>query len=110
MTKVHPAYSARERTRWTRPNAHHFVRPDQARVPAGGPGGGQWTEEGGGEPSSDTSGRIRSAGLVIPVCIIGAKSLYGDGTYKVVYVCADGREITRYGVGRILGIIRQPPK
>ena len=75
---------ARELARWTRPNAHHFVRPDwrrhvargselaayfenierkyrpdHARVPAGDPGGGQWTEE---EGSGEGTARPTSAG------------------------------------------------
>lgn len=71
------AYLTRQRERWTRPNAHLFVRPDwrrfvprdqddhpfalyenkyrpdQPRVPAGNPDGGQWTcagEGGSGGP------------------------------------------------------------
>lgn len=66
------AYLTRQRERWTRPNAHLFVRPDwrrfvprdqddhpfalyenkyrpdQPRVPAGNPDGGQWTSAGEG--------------------------------------------------------------
>jgi len=65
------AYLTRQLERWTRPNAHLFVRPDwrrfvprdqddhpfalyenkyrpdQPRVPAGNPDGGQWTADGG---------------------------------------------------------------
>lgn len=94
-------------------------RPDQPRVPAGRREGGQWMDEGGvggqstdngeAEPQEDTSDRIIVAGSVIPICIVEAKVLYGDGTYKVIYICADGRTITRIGVGRrIPGVIRQP--
>ena len=117
-----------------RPDAHHFVRPDwrrfvrpefqdghpfalyerkysqdQPRVPAGDPLGGQWTDEGGDGPSSGSSDRIRTAGLVVKICIVGEKSLFGDNTYKVVYYCADGRQIIREGAGHgFPGIILQP--
>jgi hypothetical protein len=125
-----------ERERWLRPDAHRFIRPDwrryvdpgselaayyesieqkyrpdQARVPAGDPAGGQWTadgEGGSGNAPADAPERIRTAGSVIPICIVGSKAVFGDGTHKVVYICADGREITRVGAGRILGVILQP--
>ena len=95
--------------------------PDQPRVPAGNSDGGQWTSEGGGGSNAKNpahvkpaqrspADRTRSAGLVIPICIVGTKAVYGDGTYKVTYICADGREFTREGVGRIQGVIRQPPR
>jgi hypothetical protein len=65
MTRIHPAWLAREQRRWLRPDAHRWWRPDhvrfdkpngferkyspdQPRVPAGSPDGGQWT---GGGPS-----------------------------------------------------------
>lgn len=84
-------------------------RPEQPRVPAGNREGGQWTADGGlGGPSADSADGIGVvAGLVIPICIVGAKSVFGDGTWKVVYICADGREITRTGAGRVPGIIPQ---
>lgn len=72
MPYIHPAYLEHERKRFTRPDAYRFIRPDwrryvqpgselaayyesieqkyrpdQARVPAGDPAGGQWTDEGG---------------------------------------------------------------
>ncbi len=83
-------------------------RPDQARVPAGGPGGGQWTEEGSGTSVGNTSESVRVAGSVIFVCVATVRILYGDGTHKVKYTCADGRIIIREGVGRSFpGIILQ---
>jgi hypothetical protein len=73
MTQIQPAYCAHQRRRWMRPDAFRFVRPnwrrfvragferelpfdhyerkyspDQPRVPAGNPYGGQWTSGGGG--------------------------------------------------------------
>lgn len=76
-------YLTRQLERWTRPNAHLFVRPDwrrvapraaddhpfalyenkyrpdQPRVPAGNPDGGQWTADGAGggsrSPGSQTA-------------------------------------------------------
>ena len=125
-------YLTRQRDRWTRPNAHLFVRPDwrrfvphdqdehpfafyenkyrpdQPRVPAGsregvqrtgGGGGGQGDDGGGsGSGTEDTVG-VQVAGSVIPICIIGSKALFGDGTFKVTYICADGREFIVRGVG-----------
>lgn len=71
MPPIHPAYLERERQRWLRHDAHRFLRPDwrryvqsgselaayyesieqkyrpdQPRVPAGNPDGGQWADEG----------------------------------------------------------------
>ncbi len=60
MSRIHPAWLAREQRRWLRPDAHRWWRPehirfdkpsdldrkyssDQPRVPAGNPDGGQWT-------------------------------------------------------------------
>lgn len=91
MSPIHPAYLEHERKRFTRLDAHRFLRPDwrrfvvpgselaayyesieqkyrpdQARVPAGG----QWTDEGGtgGRANRDTDGanqrtRIAQAGF-----------------------------------------------
>ena len=89
MHQVHPAYLERELKRWTRPNAHHFVRPDwrrfvttgselaalyeryerkyspdQPRVPAGSSEGGRWTSGGGGAASAssgDTTTELSAA-------------------------------------------------
>lgn len=74
MPYIHPAALDYERKRWLRHDAHRFIRPDwrrfvtpgselaalyesferkyrpdQPRMPAGDPAGGQWTSEGGGE-------------------------------------------------------------
>lgn len=74
---MHPAYEAAQRQRWLRPDADRWLRPDaarflapgvdpssalpalsckfnpnQPRVPAGNPDGGQWTDGGGGAGGS----------------------------------------------------------
>lgn len=137
-------YLTRQRERWTRPNAHLFVRPDwrrsvprdqddhpfalyenkyrpdQPRVPAGSQEGGQWTN-GGSEDGSDgaeqgggaggpeeetTSERTSVAGTVIQICTVGSRTIYGDGSWKIVYDCPDGSTITRTGTrGRIPGFV-----
>jgi hypothetical protein len=60
MTRIHPAWLAREQRRWLRPDVHRWLwpdhvrfdkpnrterkySPDQPRAPAGSPEGGQWT-------------------------------------------------------------------
>ena len=73
MTSHESAFEAAQRARWMRPDAYRWIRPDaarflipgidprdvypalqrkfnpdQPRVPAGNPDGGQWTEGGGG--------------------------------------------------------------
>jgi len=93
-------------------------RPGQPRVAAGNSDGGQWTADGAGGGQGDDSGgggsgtegaiKVQVAGSVIPICIIGSKALFGDGTFKVTYICADGREFVVRGVGRISGVIVQP--
>lgn len=80
MAHIHPAALAHERKRWMRADAHRFLRPDwrrfvkpsseleslyesyegkyspdQPRVPAGSPEGGQWTSEGGDAGSAQES-------------------------------------------------------
>ena len=80
--------------RWTRPDAHHFVRadwrrqvrpgfegdhpfalyerkydPNQARVPSGSPAGGQWTSD-----NQSNSPRIADVGSSANAPINGAKS------------------------------------
>lgn len=137
------AYLTRQLDRWTRPNAHLFVRPDwrrfapradaehpfaryeqkyrpdQPRVPAGSREGGQWASggEGGGGEAEDGGGagspeeettpeRTRVAGTVIPICTVGSRTIYGDGSWKIVYDCPDGSTITRTGTrGRIPGFV-----
>jgi len=134
MPYIHPAALEHELRRWMRPDAHRFVgpawrqfvqpgseaaaifslyeakyRPDQMRVPKGVAEGGRFADEGLGRGAgSDRRDRIRLAGSVIPICIVGWKAVFGDGTWKVGYICADGREFTRTGSGRIFGVIRQP--
>lgn len=73
MTQIKPEWLDHQRKRWMRPDAYRFIRPDwrrhvrpgyeaefpftlyeykynpdQPRVPAGDPSGGQWTSGGGG--------------------------------------------------------------
>jgi hypothetical protein len=134
MPYIHPAALEHELRRWMRPDAHRFVsptwrrvvqsgseaaavfglyeakyRPDQPRVPRGVPEGGQFADEGsGGGASSDRSNRIRVAGSIIPICVVGWKAVFGDGTWKVGYICANGEEFTRTGSGRIYGVVPQP--
>jgi len=134
------AYLTRQCERWTRPAAHLFVRPDwrrfvprdaddhpfalyerkyrpdQPRVAAGGPAGGQWTSDGGAGPTDNGEDRphenkpskVDVAGGVTFVCTVGVRILYGDGTHKVRYDCANGISIWREGPGhRFPGIIIQ---
>jgi hypothetical protein len=134
MPSIHPAAREHEVRRWMRPDAHRFVsptwrrfvqpgseaaalfsryeakyRPDQLRHPKGVPEGGRFADEGRGRgANSERSSRIRVAGSVIPICIVASKAVFGDGTWKVGYICADGQEFTRTGSGRIFGVIRQP--
>ncbi|HVZ52141.1 MAG TPA: hypothetical protein VG986_09255 [Pseudolabrys sp.] len=81
MTYINPLYLARERRRFTRPDAHRFISPDwrrfvragsdleclyedferkyspdQPRVPAGSPEGGQWTSDGGATTTLSAAG------------------------------------------------------
>ena len=85
MTCIHPAWRAREQRRWLRPDAHRWLRPtyvrfdkpsgfeckyspDQPRVPAGNPDGGQWSNG-------------RSAARLLPEDVpAGAEALFeGEG-------------------------------
>jgi len=123
MPPIHPAYLAHERQRWLRHDAHRFLRPDwrrfvvpgselaahyesieqkyrpdQARVPAGNAGGGQWTDEGAagrgiGSTSRSSNGadrqtRIAQAGfgrLVAEIPVSGGRNcVYNFGTFLVV--------------------------
>ena len=72
--------------------------PDQPRVPAGNPDGGQWTDEG-----ADSESQTQLAGTVIRICIAGSRSLmtdsWGNKSYWVEYLCAGGRSFTRSGQG-----------
>lgn len=58
-------YLTRQRDRWTRPNAHLLVRPDQPRVAVGSREGGQWTADGTGAGSR--SPRSQSATRPPPI-------------------------------------------
>ena len=72
-------------------------RPDQARVPAGDPGGGQWTDEGGaggGDVNRSRNGtsvarqRVAQAGfgrLIAEIPVPGGRNcVYNYGTFSVV--------------------------
>lgn len=88
MAQFKDAYTEHQLKRWMRPDAHHFVRPDwrrsvqpgsdlssvfelyeskyspnQPRVPAGDPAGGQWTSDDG--PETDAS-QTRVAARISP--------------------------------------------
>ena len=78
--------------------------PNQPRVAAGNPDGGQWT-------------RLLAAGqrlaYVIRVCIIGGVSrstdVFGNKTWTATYDCAGGRSFVRYGIGHNPpGLVRDP--
>lgn len=89
-------------------------RPDQPRVPAGDPAGGQWTSEGRQGYSNGSSGdRIRVAGAVIRVCIAGPRGLttdaWGNKSFVVAYECAGGRSFTIRGQGHSFPGIRIDP-
>lgn len=142
MTQMNEAALAHELMRGMRPDAHRYVRPDwrrhwraghesdpfyrlyesverkyrpdQPRVPAGDPAGGQWT----GGARADASrrrndGRTQYA-QVIRICIASGRSLNtnlitGQKTYSVTYDCAGGKSITRSGSGHSFhGIILDP--
>jgi hypothetical protein len=79
MTDIHPAWLKREQRRWLRNDAHLWLRPDHARfqkpqylerkyspdqprVPAGNPDGGQWTSGGGGGRSHSEISSVRRRG------------------------------------------------
>jgi hypothetical protein len=84
--------------------------PDQPRVPAGSSDGGQWTDANGNGLSGNvgTNSVGFDAAYVIRICVAIGISRFGDGTYKVIYECFDGRKIERSGVGRAPGLIRDP--
>jgi hypothetical protein len=83
MSDFQSDWEARQRARWLRPDAARFMRPDykrylqsdyerrflppgldakyrpdQPRVPAGNPDGGQWTSEGGGSATEESDGTV----------------------------------------------------
>lgn len=78
--------------------------PDQPRVPAGNPGGGQWTDSGGQG--------LRLADI-IRICVLSgiARSVdvFGTKTYAATYDCIGGRSFTRRGMGHDApGLVRDP--
>jgi len=77
--------------------------PDQPRVPAGNPDGGQ-------RVSADT---IQVAGTVIRICLAGSRSLitdsWGNKSYWIEYNCLRGRTFTLRGSGHdIRAIVLDP--
>ena len=85
-------------------------RPDQPRVPAGNPDGGQWTSEGGG---SSAVSRARRLAEVIQICVTSGKSLttneFGVKKHSVTYECPGGQTINKEGFGHSPpGFIRDP--
>jgi hypothetical protein len=128
MTQFKSAFDAHQRRRWLRPDANRFLRPDwqrfawpgaerkflsalydrkyspdQPRVPAGDPRGGQWT--------TDFGAAVDVAGL-IRICIVGSRSIAtvdGITTYSVTYYCSSGLSFTRTGLGSSFpGIVIDP--
>lgn len=113
--------------RWLRPDAARFLipgtdpasvfpvlrrkfNPDQPRVLAGNPDGGQWS--GGGGSLQDARPSLLNVNL-IPVCILsGASRLtdqHGNKSFNATYDCAGGRTLIRSGVGHAIpGIVRDP--
>jgi hypothetical protein len=85
---------------------------NQPRVPAGQPGGGQWTSGNDGETIGSVS-RARRLAEVIRVCTISGVSRtvtdYGVKTHRVTYECPVGQTIVREGFGHSPpGLIRDP--
>jgi len=127
MSTPHPHWLDHQRKRWMRPDAERWQQPNrrlwncpdapdrkfdpnQPRVPAGHPDGGQWTD--GGESSragaNENVGAAselveRISAQIIWICVAGSKSLtkdyLGNKTYWVTYDCADGRSFTHRGIG-----------
>lgn len=135
MTYVNPRRFEYQRGRWMRPDAERWLQPDrwlwirpdalvrkydpdQPRVPAGNPDGGQWTSGGeAGNAGSDSGNGTpwglveRVAAQVIRICVAGSRSLatdhLGNKTFWVTYECAGGRSYTVRGTGhRFPGIVR----
>jgi hypothetical protein len=78
--------------------------PEQPRVPAGSPDGGQWTDANGNSlrSSADEDDSVVIAG-VIRICVAGSRSLAtdyrGNKSFKVTYDCFGGNTVTRSGTG-----------
>jgi hypothetical protein len=84
--------------------------PDQPRVPAGNPDGGQWTKVPGWGGNGNASRLVRLAD-VINICIAAGISRWREGNfmrYKVTYDCRDGRELVREGFGEPPGLVLDP--
>jgi hypothetical protein len=92
--------------------------PNQPRVPAGNPDGGQWTTVGGRGEATRLSDDFSNQQLtrlvdVIRVCIAESVALSTDNTglktFAVTYLCAGGRTLTLRGIGhKFRGIVRDP--
>jgi hypothetical protein len=93
--------------------------PNQPRVPAGNPEGGQWADGTGGAGEATgflgefSNQQLRRLVDVIKVCIAEQVSLSTDDkgfkTFSVTYLCAGGRTFKIEGIGhKFHGIIRDP--
>ncbi len=93
--------------------------PNQPRVPAGNPGGGQWTSTGGSQggatkPLTDLTRPERLQLVeVVRVCVLGGVARLtdsaGNKTYAATYDCFGGRTFVRRGIGHSPpGIVRDP--
>ncbi len=129
---MNPAYETARQGRWLRPDAHRWLRPDaarflvpgtdpasvfpalqrkfnpdQPRVPAGNPDGGQWTGGESSEAISDANVDPIVPGAryanVVRICVAGSRSLttdyLGNKTFWVIYDCAGGRSFRVQGTG-----------
>lgn len=81
--------------------------PDQPRVPAGNPEGGQWASA---SEAPDTSGLTQLA-LVVRVCVLSGVAritdAFGNRSYSATYECAGGRLFTRQGLGHnVPGLVK----
>ena len=86
--------------------AFKAYNPNQPRVPAGNPDGGQWTAQRDVGPSAQLAGLIR-------ICVVGVRSLstdqWGNKSFAVTYDCAGGRSFTVRGTGNSFpGIVLDP--
>jgi hypothetical protein len=83
--------------------------PDQPRVAAGSPEGGQWV---GASEAANTPGLTQLA-LVIRVCVLSGVArivdAFGNRSYSATYECAGGRLFTRQGLGHnVPGLVKDP--
>jgi hypothetical protein len=111
MTYIHPAALEHERKRWLRADADRYIRsdwrrfvqsgselaalyesfeckysPDQPRVPAGVPEGGQWTSEGG---AGQSDGLRQNASPFVQSILEKAKKIAASGRSKSYLRCLD---------------------